>query len=325
LVAAVDPLLNALRARERRALSRAITLVENRAPGFDELLAGVYPHTGTAFRVGITGPPGAGKSTLVDGLAAHWSAQGQRVGIIAVDPTSPFSGGALLGDRVRMGDLSSLPDVYIRSMATRGSLGGLAAATRDVSMVMDAFGFDWLLIETVGVGQIELEIMNVCDSVTVVFVPESGDGVQALKAGLIEIAHIYVVNKADRSGAEQLATELGQAVTTKRERERWDYPVITAEAVHRKGVTELAGHLERHRGFLGAAERLPRRRREQALTDLENILRERVHTYLLQEEKDWLDELSGRIASGSLDPHRAAHLVWQRLLAREGTPTTRSD
>jgi len=210
-------------------------------------------------------------------------------------------------------------------MATRGSSGGVAAATRDVSMVMDAYGFDWLLVETVGVGQIEIEVMNVCDSVTVVFVPESGDGVQALKAGLIEIAHVYVVNKADRPGAEQLASELGQAVDAKRERERWDYPVITTEAVHRKGVTELASELERHRKFLATAERLPQVRRHQALTDLENILRERIHTYLLQEENDWLKELSGRIASGNIDPHRAADLVWQRLLTREGTPTTRSD
>jgi LAO/AO transport system kinase len=318
----VDPgmttaaLVNGLKARDRKALARAISLVENRLGGFRELLAGVHSDTGTAFRLGITGPPGAGKSTLVDALASHWAQSGKRVGIVAVDPTSPFTGGALLGDRVRMGKLSEYPEVYIRSMATRGSMGGVAAATRDAASVMDAYGFDWLLVETVGVGQIEIEVMNVCDAVCVVFVPESGDGVQALKAGLIEVAQIFVVNKADRPGAPQLASELESVLHLKQQTGGWDFPVLTTEAVNHRGTTELADTVERLKIHLETHGRLNQVRQRQALSHLENILRERLHLYLSGQSdlgRQWT-EFTEQIVAGDLDPHRGADLIWERLV-----------
>ncbi len=201
-------LLESFREGRRAALARAISLVEDERPGFEALLSALYPRARRAQRIGITGPPGAGKSTLTAGLIGAYRARGDTVGVIAVDPTSPFTGGALLGDRIRMNDIGLDPGVFIRSMATRGSLGGLAVTTREVADVMDAFGFDHVLIETVGVGQSELEIAGTADTTVVVLVPESGDAVQALKAGLMEIADLFVVNKADRTGAAHLAGEI---------------------------------------------------------------------------------------------------------------------
>ena len=201
-------LLEGLREGRRAALARAISVVEDERPGFEALLHELYPATGRAQRIGITGPPGAGKSTLTAGLIEAYRKRGESVGVLAVDPTSPFTGGALLGDRIRMNDVGLDEGVFIRSMATRGSLGGLAVTTREVADVMDAFGFDRVIMETVGVGQSELDIAGAADTTVVVLVPESGDSVQALKAGLMEIADLFVVNKADRPGAERLARDI---------------------------------------------------------------------------------------------------------------------
>jgi LAO/AO transport system kinase len=201
-------LLEGFAAGRRVALTRVISIVENQRDGFRALLNELHARTGRAHRIGVTGPPGAGKSTLTAALIAHYRAQGETVGVIAVDPTSPFTGGALLGDRIRMNDIAMDSGVFIRSMATRGSLGGLALATKEVADVMDAYGFDRVIVETVGVGQSELDIAAAADSTVVVLVPESGDGIQAMKAGLMEAADLFVINKADRSGADKLAREV---------------------------------------------------------------------------------------------------------------------
>jgi GTPase len=205
-------ILDGLKARKPPALARAISLVENGSPGFESMLAGLHPQLGKARRVGVTGPPGAGKSTLIERLAAVYRSQGLTVGVVAVDPSSPFTGGALLGDRIRMERAAQDPGVFIRSMASRGSVGGMATTTGEVADVMDAFGFDRILIETVGVGQSELEVASISDTTLVVLVPESGDGIQVMKAGLLEIADVYAVNKADRPGADRLRQELEVAL-----------------------------------------------------------------------------------------------------------------
>jgi LAO/AO transport system kinase len=201
-------LLDDFTAGRRPALARAISVVENQRAGFQDLLRALFPRIGRAHRIGVTGPPGAGKSTLTAGLIAHYRAQGETVGVIAVDPTSPFTGGALLGDRIRMNEISMDDGVFIRSMATRGSLGGLALSTREVVDVMDAYGFDRIIVETVGVGQSELDIAAAADSTVVVLVPESGDAIQTMKAGLMEAADLFVINKSDRPGADKLAREV---------------------------------------------------------------------------------------------------------------------
>ena len=287
-------------ARRPAALARVVSIVENRRPGFEALLAALHPKLGRAWRVGLTGPPGAGKSTLTMRLSSAYREAGKRVGVIAVDPTSPFTGGALLGDRIRMESVALDPGVFIRSMATRGSLGGLAAATREVADVLDAFGIDVILIETVGVGQTELDIARTADTSVVVLVPESGDSIQTLKAGLMEIADIYVVNKADRPGADRLRNELElmlglrggsslrdvpahhgvdlRSLATREEKRalnparaareaardeeasQWTPPVLRTVAAQGEGVSELLEAIQRHMRFLERTGELRTRR-----------------------------------------------------------------
>jgi LAO/AO transport system kinase len=233
-------LVEPLRAGDARALARAISTVENREPGWSDLLKALFPHTGRAHILGLTGPPGAGKSTLVDQLARLYRKENRTVGIIAVDPSSPYTGGAILGDRIRMQEHFSDPGIYIRSMATRGSLGGLARTTADVATVLDASGRDLIMIETVGVGQDEVDIVRLADITVVILVPGMGDDVQTIKAGIMEIADIFVINKSDREGAERVEREIRALQSLAVRNDNWTPPIVKTVASEGTGVEELA-------------------------------------------------------------------------------------
>ena len=247
---AIQTSVDLLRSGDARALARAISTVENRAAGWSELLKALFPHTGKARIIGLTGPPGAGKSTLVDQLAKHYRKEDLTVGIIAVDPTSPYTGGAILGDRIRMQDHFGDPGIYIRSMATRGSLGGLARATADAATVLDASGRDLVMIETVGVGQDEVDIVRLADVTIVILVPGMGDDVQTIKAGIMEIADIFVINKSDREGAERVEREIRALQSLATRHDRWTPPIVKTVASEGVGTGELAKAISDYESFL---------------------------------------------------------------------------
>lgn len=271
--------LEAVLRGEPRAVGRAISLIENGANTADNLLALLHSHTGRAYRIGVTGPPGAGKSTLVTRLALQYRAHGLSVGILAVDPTSPFTGGAILGDRIRMQDVALDSGVYIRSMATRGALGGLARAAKDAADVLDAAGMHIVILETVGVGQSELDIAGAADVTVVVLVPEGGDGVQAIKSGLMEIADLFAMNKSDRPGAEQAAATIKAALEFRvtHEPDQWIPLVLRTIASEDGGVAELAAAIERYRAHQARTGAARRRRERQMIERVREIVDSRRH------------------------------------------------
>ena len=263
---------------EKLAIARVITKIENSTD--PKLLEDIFPHTGKAYFIGITGPPGAGKSSLVNAIVPKLLENNKKVGIIAVDPTSPFSGGALLGDRIRMNDLALNENVFIRSMATRGSLGGLASKTKDVALVLDAAGMDYILIETVGVGQVELDIAQVCDTTIVVLVPESGDAIQAMKAGILEVADILVINKGDRSGADRLILEMKFAFELRVHNTDWHYPILKTTAIENIGIDELVTTIKSHKEYLEKSGKLEIERKNKLVIRVNELIEEKIKTHL---------------------------------------------
>ncbi len=289
------------------AIARGITRVEDRGAEGAALLAAVASRVGHAYRVGVTGPPGAGKSTLVNSLARILAGRGDSVGVLAVDPTSPFTGGALLGDRVRMQGAAGDPKVFIRSMASRGDLGGLAAAAQDACDVLDASGRDWILIETVGVGQTEVEVVGAADTVVVVLHPESGDGVQAMKAGLMEVADVYAVNKADREGADRLVREVLDVLELRRPTPSgWKPVVVSTVGSTEMGVDELLAAVEAHREHAARSGAFEERRRVRARARIREIVEEALRARVLAGGAAILDGLVEEVTAARLTPRAAA-------------------
>jgi LAO/AO transport system kinase len=318
--AKIDAMIERMLGGDRLALARLITQVENRTAAVPAIMRAVHARTGSAYVVGITGPPGAGKSTVVDRLTAALRGEGATVGVVAVDPSSPFTGGAVLGDRIRMQAHALDTGVFIRSMATRGSLGGLSRATGEVVKLLSAFGFAWVLIETVGVGQTELDIMKLADTTVVVLVPESGDAIQTMKAGLMEAADVFVVNKADRAGAPALMAELKfnvhlhHASPSSPKDVDWEIPVLSAQAQNDVGTGELLGEIRRHRATLEAADALEARRQRRRRAEFEALLVDRFKARVERDvQRGTLGATLEQVSTGALDPYSAAETVMLSL------------
>jgi LAO/AO transport system kinase len=331
----IEGLIADLQAGNVPALAKAISLVENARDGYEELLSALFPALGRAHRVGITGPPGAGKSTLVECLIHRYRESGKTVAVVAVDPTSPFSGGALLGDRIRMESVTLDPGVFIRSMAARGAMGGLAITTREVCDVLDAFGFDRIIIETVGVGQSELAIAASADTAVLVLVPESGDGIQVLKAGVMEIADVYVVNKADRQGGDRLIQEIevmlglrrgnayrnimphhtpgqmGDAALHEPPKVEWEPPTLLTVATKGEGVEELIDALEAHHAQLQDSGGLSARRRERMVRHTQEVVGRMLNELVWRRHggEQLMAAAMDEVVEGGKSPYALAHEI----------------
>ncbi len=306
-------ILEQFRQGDRRALSRIITHVENRRSNYRELLAEVSRQERKAYRIGITGPPGAGKSTLVDAIITRYARQDLKIGVIAVDPSSPFTGGALLGDRVRMQHLANMENVFVRSMASRGQTGGIAAATRDVVRVLDAFGMDLILIETVGIGQIELDIVEACDTVVVILVPESGDMIQTMKAGLMEIADVFCVNKIDRAGGERLLGILNTMIHERLGEDDEEIQAVGTNGVTGDGVDLLLDKIAQHRRIITDNGEFEARRKRQLKSEIIFTVRDRVARDLdkLLDFDAEFESMSERLLTGETDPYSVADEIYE--------------
>jgi GTPase len=305
----IGELVDRARQQQPRAVARLISLVEDASPQLREVAAALAPFTGRAQVVGLTGPPGVGKSTSTSALVTSLRAQGKRVGVLAVDPSSPFSGGALLGDRIRMQEHATDPGVFIRSMATRGHLGGLSWATPQALRVLDAAGFDVVLIETVGVGQSEVDVVALADTTIVLLAPGMGDGIQAAKAGILEIADVFVVNKADRDGAEATIRDLKTMVAMSRRGvagSSWRQPIVATVASRLAGVDEVVKSIDAHHEWLVEHGELEQRRYRRARSEVQAIALESVRSKIDGPGEDALRHLVGRVSAGELDPYTAA-------------------
>ena len=314
----LDDLADGVRSGDRRALARAISLVENRDPLSYELVRVLYPETGSAFVVGVTGPPGVGKSSLISALLRHLREAYTTVGVISVDPSSPFTQGALLGDRIRLSDHFLDPGVFIRSMGTRGHLGGLSEASLQAALLLDAAGKDVVLLETVGAGQSEVEVIGIADTVLLVLMPGSGDSVQALKAGIMEIPDVIAINKMDHPAAKTMLNEVRSILALDRER-AWRPPIVLTEAVRGENVPELWAKIEEHRGFLESEGLLEERRRKNLAGEVfaAATSRAKAHLQSAVAEKPELAELLARVQSRELDPLSAVREILEHVYGIE--------